>query len=59
MLLVIKFQIDGIKHIALVNFGCSRSLVSGYVFSPWGQQKMDILTEKLSTDVVLEPSRWQ
>lgn len=35
VLLVVEVQIDGIKCTALLDFGCSWSLVSGFVCTPW------------------------
>ena len=46
---VIKAVVNGKRHMALVDFGCSRSLVTELVCNPWSQQTSDVLTVDVKT----------
>ena len=41
---MIKAVVNGKKCMALVDSGCSRSLVTGSVCDPWSRQASDVLT---------------
>ena len=42
---IIEAVVNGKKCMALVDSGCSRSLVTGSVYNPWSWQASDVLTD--------------